>query len=86
MFDSLEPWHLKSGTYFLLKHSYFITTGMALVHKLSKSGVRDFVLLIGGLLGNAIGYLMLYMLWYSKPQYLLNAPNEVFLSKSHTLI
>lgn len=40
--------------------------GMAAVHKLSQSGVRDFRLLVSGLFANTIGYIMLYLLWYRK--------------------
>jgi hypothetical protein len=40
--------------------------GMTAVHHLSKSGVNDFKLLVFGLLVNSIGYLMVYMLWYSE--------------------
>ena len=40
--------------------------GMTAVHKLSQIGISDFKLLVYGLLGNTIGYFLLYMLWYRK--------------------
>ena len=41
-----------------------VFVGMASVHKLSNVGFSDFILLASGLVGNTIGYFMLYMLWY----------------------
>ena len=38
--------------------------GMTAVHHLSKTGTRDYFLLISGLLANSLGYILMYMLWH----------------------
>lgn len=75
--------------------------GMTSVHKLSQSGVSDFNLLISGLLGNAVGYIMLYGLWHRGIGYIpfvipvfvaagsfpfLGAPNRSLFSEAVDLV
>lgn len=46
-----------------------VFVGMTSVHRLSSRGTSDYVLLTVGLLGNFIGYLLLYLLWFRGVHY-----------------
>ncbi|KAL7542461.1 hypothetical protein ACHAXR_012314 [Thalassiosira sp. AJA248-18] len=68
--DALE-WGPVEVSYVLGVMAVLIFLGMAAVHQLSQKGVSDFKLLCWGLLGNTIGYLMIYMLWYRGVHYMI---------------
>ena len=57
-------WGPVQVSYVLGVMAVLVFVGMASVHKLSNIGISDFILLVSGLVGNTIGYFMLYMLWY----------------------
>jgi len=46
-----------------------VFVGMTSVHRLSSRGTSDYVLLTVGLLGNFIGYLLLYLFWFRGVHY-----------------
>ena len=62
-FDTFE-WGPVQVSYVLGVMAVLVFVGMASVHKLSNIGISDFILLVSGLVGNTIGYFMLYLLWY----------------------
>lgn len=62
-FDSLG-WGPVQVSYVLGVMACLVFLGMITVNKLSGFGVSDFKLLCGGLFGNSIGYMLLYLLWY----------------------
>jgi len=68
-FDMFE-WGPVEVSYVLGVMAVLLFVGMASVHKLSQSGVSDFKLLVFGLFGNTIGYLLLYMMWHRGVHYL----------------
>lgn len=51
-------------SYVLGVMAVLVFVGMTTVHRLSQIGVSDFKLLFWGLIGNTLGYIMLYLLWH----------------------
>jgi MFS family permease len=69
--EDVFDWGPVEVSYVLGVMAVLVFLGMTAVHKLSQSGASDFKLLSSGLIGNTIGYLMIYLLWHRGVHYIV---------------